>query len=303
MTFSVALDDPPSSFAAPWLAEAPAGSKGLYRWRNEVREGEKDKERLKFAGRNPIAVWKLPAPAASQGKEGTRTFPPAMVIMSPPPAGYTTNSGPSPYTVPQNGFQSANPASANAYGAAAAAAAELVRKRAVASAEISRDGRWMGLVGDDGNLKLIDLESERCARRRARQQPQAAADAELRPSLQIVGPACLVLWRAHRAGFFARLALPPVCWPGRPDHRPVAARPARRRPLRGPLLVRLGPRMGSRAVRRPQGTLSLCERRRGRQAAPLGLRACWATSAEGRTSCAPSRRRRRRHRYCSASCN
>jgi hypothetical protein len=229
-------------------------------------------------------------------------FPPAMVIMSPPPAGYTTNSGPSPYTVPQNGFQSANPASANAYGAAAAAAAELVRKRAVASAEISRDGRWMGLVGDDGNLKLIDLESERCARRRARRQPQAAADAE-RPSLQIVGPACLVLWRAHRAGFFARLALPPVCWPGRPDHRPVAARPARRRPLRGPLLVRLGPRMGSRAVRRPQGTLSLCERRRGRQAAPLGLRACWATSAEGRTSCASSRRRRRRRRYCSASCN
>lgn len=167
MTYSIALDDPPSNFAAPWLADAPAGSTGLYVWKNEVREGEKDRDRLRLAGRNPVAVWKLPgrpsaaAPAAHEGA-GHKTYPPSMVIMSPPPANYTANPSQTPYQVPQTGFQAANPASASAYGAAAAAAAELVRKRTVASAEVSRDGRWMGLVGDDGALKLIDLERERC---------------------------------------------------------------------------------------------------------------------------------------------
>lgn len=151
MLYSIALDDPPSSFTAPWASEVPSGTKGMYKWRNEVREGEKDKDKLKLAGKNPLAVWKLPS-SSRQGKK--KAFPPSTVIMSPAPISSSSQA-------PQNGFAAANPAAANAYGAAAAAAAEQVRKRTTTSAELSKDGKWLGLVGDDGQLKLIDLELER----------------------------------------------------------------------------------------------------------------------------------------------
>lgn len=151
MLYSVALDDPPSSFTAPWASEVPSGTKGMYKWRNEVRDGEKDRDKLKLAGKNPLAVWKLPS-SSRQGKK--KAFLPSAVIMSPAPISSSSHAL-------QNGFAAANPAAANAYGAAAAAAAEQVRKRTTTSAELSKDGKWLGLVGDDGQLKLIDLELER----------------------------------------------------------------------------------------------------------------------------------------------
>lgn len=96
-----------------------------------MREGEKDKDKLKMVGKNPLAVWKVVV--------GTGANPASMSEKK----------------------RSEKPTTAAGAAAAAHSLNGANEGKGLTNGNISPDGRLMALTGDDGGLRILDLAGER----------------------------------------------------------------------------------------------------------------------------------------------
>lgn len=104
----------------------------MFIWRNgPAREGEKDKEKLKMVGKNPLAVWKV---AVGNGAN------PSSAVEKKRPEKPTTAAGAAAAAHSMNGADGG---------------------KGLTNGKISPDGRMMALTGDDGGLRILDLAGER----------------------------------------------------------------------------------------------------------------------------------------------
>lgn len=160
ITYSLDREDPVSSYTIPWdtsLSPPPSSAtEGMYTWRNHpgLKEGEKekDKERGKLAGRNPVSVWRI-SPGGRSADESTWAEQSEAVDTGSTTSGASIGSGSYPGLAH-------SPASAFS-GLSAQQTKKKSPKAVVTAAAISPDGRWLAVCEEGGWLKLVDIFGNR----------------------------------------------------------------------------------------------------------------------------------------------
>lgn len=193
-TYSLERDDPvlAPGTTAPWTGlvaptadwhSANPDQPGLAFWRNPppARESEKEKDKTRIIGRNPVAVWRVDAGltgrqtggqrkkaehssggAAGGGGDGLGGVP----MASGAGSGSTTGVG-GQASAPSTPVTTTGPSAAGGGGSGNTAnptynfAPTTMDPRGLTAASLSPDGKLLALAGDDGLLRIVDIGLER----------------------------------------------------------------------------------------------------------------------------------------------
>ncbi|CED85508.1 WD40 protein DMR-N9 [Phaffia rhodozyma] len=201
--YSLDREDPVSSYTIPWDASSsvpvpgsdtdPLGgsSGGLYVWKNlpggKEGEKEKDKEKAKLVGRNPVCLWRITG-AWSDGLDGDRahrtngssggsaSWEGSLESFEDGQSGtHSTGSTGSHSARPSGNIGLSSPASGTSFqpnggppkknqrkgGTGWAFRGKGKGKGGITAAAISPDGRSMGVCDESGLLRVIDVFGNR----------------------------------------------------------------------------------------------------------------------------------------------